>query len=245
MNNISAKHPVRHALSAALAAAAALSCLASCSKPAPGTPMERSRVLLRLFSDLERRDNDAALTDINAYRNLDPTNLDLSSFEHIVRSNGVIATAKAKLDAGDAAGAAAELDAYCLKYGDVSENVTAAKEKVDLLLEADRLNEKMLAADFSDDIRDAATDLSAFAGRNRALFPKLSSYAASKIREADELTAIEKADACVDIFQDALEASAAGRRGEAAVLAALLELNADSEQRADLEGWLLQNAANK
>lgn len=241
MNNFSAKHPVRCALFAALAAGIALSCLVSCSKSAPETPMERSRVLLRLFGSLERRENDEALKNINTYRNLDPTNLDLTSFEHIVRANAVIASAQAKLEAGDIAGARAELDAYCLKYGDVSESVTDARANVDLLLEAQCLNDKMLAADFSDDIRAAAIDLSAFARQNYRLFPRLSAYAATKLKEADELIAIEKADACVGIFQDALDASAAGRKGEAAVLAALLELNADPGQRAEFEGWLLRS----
>ena len=124
--------------------------------------MERSRVLLRLFGNLDRQDNDEALKNIETYRNLDPTNLFLSDFEHIVRANGVIASAHVKLDAGDYEGASAELEAYCRKYGqeknqsdDKNKNtksprefVSDAKGNVDLLIEAQRLNEKMLAAAF-------------------------------------------------------------------------------------------------
>jgi len=245
MNEFFAKHPVGRALFAAIVAGAALFCLASCSKPAPETPMERSRVLLRLFSNLDRQDNDEALKNIETYRNLDQTNLFLSDFEHIVRANKVIATAKAKLDEDDLSGAAAELDAYCLKYGDVSATVTEAKKQVDILLEAQRLNGRLLAAEFSDDIRAAAEDLSSFAKTNSKLFPKLQAYAATKIKEADALAAEEKADACVELFQDALDASAAGRKAEAAALAAMLELNADSAQRAGFESWLLRNQPAK
>jgi len=260
MSKYIVQHPVGRALFAAIAAGIALSCLASCSKPAPETPMERSRVLLRLFSSLERGANDEALGHIDTYRNLDPTNLFLSDFEHIVRANGVIASSRAKLDAGDIAGAAADLDAYCLRYGDVSKPITAAKEKVDLLLEANRLNERLLAAEFSEDLRTAATDLEAFAEKNPTLFPRLSAYAAAKIKEADALAAVESADACVALFQDALDASAAGRKAEAegrkaeakaqnaeaAILTALLELNADSAQIAGFESWLRRNdSANK
>ena len=238
MSKNSAQHPVRRALFAAFLAGIALSCLASCSKPAPETPMERSRALLRLFGSLDRKANDEALGHIETYRNLDPTNLFLSDFEHIVRANGVMSSARAKLEAGDFAGAAADLDAYCLKYGDVSEPITAAKKNVDLLLEAQRLNDKLLAAEFSEDIRTAATDLQAFAKDNAKLFPKLPAYAAAKIKEADALATVEKTDACVALFQDALEASAAGRKAEAAALTALLELNADSAQISGFESWL-------
>ena len=206
--------------------------------------MERSRVLLRLFSNLDRQENDEALKNIETYRNLDPTNLFLSDLEHIVRSNSVIASAKAKLDAGDVAGAAADLDAYCLKYGDINEFVTDAKTKVDLLLEAQRLNDRMLAAEFSDDIRAAASDLDKFGKANFKLFPKLSAYASEKIKEADQLAVVEKADACAALLQDAMDAAAAGRKTEAAALIALLELHTDAAQIAGFEAWLRQHPAN-
>ena len=46
---------VRNAICPAVLAAAAVSCLASCSgEPTPDVPMERSRVLLRLFSSAIR-----------------------------------------------------------------------------------------------------------------------------------------------------------------------------------------------
>lgn len=245
MNEISAKHPVRRALLTVLVAGTALSCLVSCSKPAPETPMERSRVLLRLFGNLDRQENDEALQNIETYRNLDPTNMFLSDFEHIVRANKVIASAKAKLDDGDAAGAAEDLNAFCLKYGDVSPLVTEAKKQVDLILEAQHLNAKLLAVEFSEDLRAAANELNAFAAENAALFPKLPAYAAAKIKEADALATVEKADACVELFQDALDASAAGDVKTAAALTALLELNADSAQRAGFESWLLRNQPAK
>ena len=238
MSKNSAQHPVRHALFAALLAGIALSCLAACSKPAPETPMERSRVLLRLFGSLDRGANEEALGHIDTYRNLDPTNMFLSDFEHIVRANGVIASARAKLDAGDLDGAAADLDAYCLKYGDVSKPITEAKAKVDLLLEARNLNRKLLAAEFSEDIRTAANELETFARNNAALFPGLTAYAEAKIKEADALAVVEKADACVFLFQDALDAATEGRKTEAAALIALLELNADSAQITGFESWL-------
>ena len=244
MKPSSAHHSVRSALFTAILAGAALSCLVSCSKPAPETPMERSRVLLRLFSNLDRQENDEALANIETYRNLDQTNLFLSDLEHIVRSNSVIASAKAKLEAGDLAGAAADLDAYCLKYGDINESVTDAKTKVDLLLEAQRLNGKLLAAEFSDDIRDAASDLDKFAKANSKLFPNLSAYASAKIKEADKLAVVEKADACAALLQDAMDAAAAGRRAEAAALVAILELNADAAQIAGFETWLRSRSAN-
>ena len=244
MNDFSAKHPVRRALFAAFLAGTAFSCLVSCSKPAPETPMERSRVLLRLFSNLERRENEAALNNIETYRNLDPTNLDLTQFEHILRANRVLESARAKLEAGDAAGASEELGAYCLRYGDASPSVTKAKEDVDLLLEARRLNDRLLAARFSEDLRASATDLSKFARKNYLLFPELCDYASEQIREADALAADEKSDACVAIFQDILNTAGAPRNskdaGTAAVLAALLELNADPGQIAGFEAWLSQ-----
>ncbi len=255
----SAQHSVRRALFAAVLAGAALSCLVSCSKAAPETPMERSRVLLRLFDNLERRDNEEALKSIETYRNLDPTNLFLSDFEHIVRANSVIASVKAKLDAGDFSGASEELDAYCLKYGqdnsksdkeakDKEENarqyVLEAKAQVDLLLEARKLNDKLLRAEFSDDIRAAAVDLNAFAKTNAKLFPKLSAYADAKIREADALAVVEKADACASLLQDAMDASAAGRKSEAAALTAILEMNADAAQIAGFEAWLKTRPVN-
>ena len=161
-----------------------------------------------------------------------------------VRSNSVIASAKAKLEAGDLAGAAADLDAYCLKYGDINESVTDAKTKVDLLLEAQRLNGKLLAAEFSDDIRDAASDLDKFAKANSKLFPNLSAYASAMIKEADKLAVVEKADACAALLQDAMDAAAAGHRAEAAALTALLELNADAAQIAGFEAWLRSRPAN-
>ena len=260
MKTTSAQHTVRHALFAAVLAGIALSCLASCSKPAPETPMERSRVLLRLFDNLERRDNEEALKSIETYRNLDPTNLFLSDFEHIVRANSVLASVKAKLDAGDYAAASAELDAYCVKYGQENskseknsksedeENarkyVLEAKRQVDLLLEARKLNDKMLAAEFSDDKRDAAVDLETFAKNNSKLFPKLSAYADSKIKEAEALAVVERADACASLLQDALDASAAGRKSEAATLTAILEMNADAAQTAGFEAWLKTQSAN-
>ena len=259
MHNNSAKHPARRALYTALLAGTALSCLVSCSKPAPRTPMERSRVLLGLFNNLDRRENEAALKNIETYRNLDPTNLFLSDFEHIVRANSVIESVRAKLDAGDIQGASEELDAYCLKYGqdtagsaaddkdrdngDPRSIVWDAKANVDLLLEAQRLNGKMLEARSSDDMRIAATDLRVFARKNFRLFPELYDYASEKIREADARAGDEKTDACVAIFQDLLDATAAGPKtrdatGTAALLAALLELNADPGQIAGFEAWL-------
>ena len=254
----SVQHIVRKALFAAVMAGIALSCLVSCSKAAPETPMERSRVLLRLFDNLERGDNDAALKSIETYRNLDPTNLFLSDFEHIVRANSVLASVRAKLDAGDFTGASAELDAYCLKYGqdngksekddkakeeNARQFVLEAKAKVDLLLEAQRLNDKMLAAEFSDDIRAAAADLDAFAKSNAKSFPKLSAYAAAKIKEADALAVVERADACAALLQDAVDASEAGRKSEAATLTAILEMNVDAAQTAGFEAWLRRRPA--
>ncbi len=257
----SAHHSIRYALFTAVLAWIALSCLVSCSKPAPETPMERSRVLLRLFGNLDRQDNEEALKCIETYRSLDPTNLFLSDFEHIIRANSVIAAAKAKLDAGDIEGAEADLKAYCDKYGEDSadpaagskskekndprKSVSDAKAKVDLLIEAQRLNDKMLAAEFSDDIRAAAAELNTFARNNSKLFPKLSAYASAKIQEAETLASVEKADACAALMQDAMEAAAAGRNSEAAILAALLELNADAAQAADFEAWLRQRPANR
>ena len=155
------EHPsVRQTLFAAVVVATALSCFVSCSKPAPEVPMERSRVLIRLFSNLDRQENDEALKNIETYRNLDPTNMFLSDFEHLVRANGVVASAKVKLDAGDIEGALVDLDAYCLKYGqdtvgtatdskskdnnDPRQIVWDAKANVELLLEAQRLNERQI-----------------------------------------------------------------------------------------------------
>ncbi|MBR3506196.1 MAG: hypothetical protein IKO02_04030 [Lentisphaeria bacterium] len=240
----SAHHSVRYALFTALLAGIALSCLVSCSKSAPPAPMERSRALLEIFENLDRKNNEAALKNIDTYRSIDPTNMFLSDFEHIVRANTVIASAKAKLVAGDIAGASAELDAYCLKYGDVSTSVTEAKTQVDLLLEAQRLNEKMLAAEFSDDIRAAAADLSAFAKTNAKYFPKLPAYAAAVTKDAEERASVERADACVALMQDAMDAAEAGRKNEAATLTALLEMNADAAQIAGFEAWLRTRPVN-
>ena len=206
--------------------------------------MERSRALLEIFENLDRGNNDAALKSIETYRSIDPTNMFLSDFEHIVRANSVIASAKAKLDAGDVAGALADLDAYCLKYGDVSTSVTEAKARVDLLLEAQRLNDKMLAADFSDDIRAAAAGLDVFARKNAKLFPQLPAYAAAKIKEADVRAVLEKSDACAGLMQDAMDAAAAGRKNEAATLVAILEMNSDAAQTAGFEAWLSARPAN-
>ena len=65
-----------------------------------------------------------------------------------------------------------------------------------------------------------------------------------KIKEADALATVEKKDACVALFQDSLDASADGRKAEAAALAALLEMNADSAQITGFETWLRRNPAN-
>ena len=97
MKTSSAHHNLLHALFMAILAGTAFSCLVSCSKPAPETPMERSRVLLRLFGDLDRKDNAEALKSIETYHNLEPTDPFLPELEHIVRANSVIAAAKAKL----------------------------------------------------------------------------------------------------------------------------------------------------
>ena len=218
--------------------------------------MERSDVLMRLFGNLDRHENNEALKNVETYRSLDPTNLNLADLEYGIRTSSVISQAKAKLDAGDVAGAAADLNEYCRKYGkdpgdadsakkdDKDTAVLNAKASVDLLVEAQSLNEKMLQAQFSDDVRAAATELSAFAKTNSKLFPKLSAYAASKIREADARAAVEKSDACAALLQDALDTSAAGRKDEAAVLTALLELNADTAQLAGFESWLSRKPAN-
>ena len=242
MNDFSAKHPVRCALFAALLAGTALSCLVSCSKPVPQTPMERSDVLLELFNNLDRKDNEKALKNIDAYRNLDQTNLFLSDFEHIVRANKVIGSVRARLDAGDIQGASEELNAFCVTYGDASPSISKAKAEVDLLLKAQALNEKMLEARLSDDLRAAATELRTFARENFLIFPDndLYDYAKEQIREADVRYADENADACVAIFQDMLDAagSKSGDNGTAAVLATLLELNADPEQFAGFGAWL-------
>ena len=230
---------VRNAICPAVLAAAAVSCLASCSgEPTPDVPMERSRVLIRLFSSLDRDDYSETLKDIETYRNLDQTNLFLSDFEHLVRANNVIAEARAKLDAGDYAGAVADFDAYIQRYGDVSEPINQAKAKADLLLRAQTLNEKLLAAEFSEDLRTAANDLDEFAKANPKLFPKLKSYAAAKVKEADALAAVERQDACIAMFQDAVEARRAGRSAEADALTALIEMNADPAQIAEFAAWL-------
>ena len=244
MKTSSAHHIIRHALFTAILAGTAFSCLVSCSKPAPETPMERSRILLRLFGDLDRRDNAEALKSIETYHNLEPTDPFLPELEHIVRANSVIKSAKAKLDADDVAGAAADLDAYCLKYGDVNKSVTDAKKKVDLLVEAQRLNEKLLAAEFSDDLRTAAIDLDKFGKANSKLFPQLSAHAAAKIKEADKRAVVEKNDACAALLLDAMDAAAAGRKAEAAALATLLELNADAAQLDGFKSWLRQRPVN-
>jgi len=257
MKTRSAQHSVRHALFAAVLAGTALSCLASCSKSAPEAPMERSDVLMRLFSNLDRHENDEALKNVETYRSLDPTNLNLADLEYGIRTSSVISAAKTKLNAGDVAGAFADLNEYCRKYGkdietpdgkakdDKDAAVLNAKANVDLLFKAQGLNEKMLRAEFSDDIRAAATELSAFAKTNSKLFPKLPAYAAAKIKEADARAVVEKSDACAALLQDALDSSAAGRKDEAAVLTALLELNADKAQLAGFEAWLeRRNPAN-
>ena len=247
MNIPATLQTVRNAICPAILAAAALSCLVSCSKePTPAVPMERSRVLLRLFGSLDRGDYSEALKDIETYRNLDQTNLFLSDFEHLVRANMVIADAKAKLDAGDYAGASADLDAYLLRYGDVSQPINTAQASVDLLVKAQIMNDKLLAAEFSEDIRAAADEMNAFAKANPKLFPKLEAYAAARIKEADALAAVERQDACIAIFQDAMDARAAGRTGEADALTAIVEMNADPGQLADFTAWLRQqNEARK
>ena len=230
---------VRNAVCPAVLAAAAVSCLVSCSgEPTPDVPMERSRVLLRLFSSLDRNDYSETLKDIETYRNLDQTNLFLSDFEHLVRANSVIADARVKLDAGDYAGAVADFDAYILRYGDVSQPINEAKAQADLLLRAQTLNDRLLAAEFSEDLRAAANDLDEFAKANPKLFPKLGAYAASKVREADALAAVEKQDACIAMFQDAVDALRAGRSAEADALTALIELNAEPAQISEFASWL-------
>ena len=123
--------------------------------------------------------------------------------------------------------------------------VVDAKNDVNLLLEALRLNGKMLVAEFSDDKRDAAAELQTFAQDNSTLFPNLSAYAATKIKEAEALAVVEKADACAAILQDAMDASSAGRKSEAATLTAILEMNADAAQTAGFEAWLKTRPAKQ
>ncbi len=102
----------------------------------------------------------------------------------------------------------------------------------------------MLAAEFSEDLRAAAADMNEFAKTNSKLFPKLAAYASAKNKEADKLAVLEKADACAALFQDAMDAAAAGRKAEAASLIAILELNADAAQIAGFEAWLRRHPAN-
>ena len=86
--------------------------------------------------------------------------------------------------------------------------------------------------------------MSAFAKTNAKYFPKLPAYAAAMTKEAEVRASVERADACVALMQDAMDAAAAGRKNEAATLTALLEMNANAAQIAGFEAWLNTRPAN-
>ena len=53
-----------------------------------------------------------------------------------------------------------------------------------------------------------------------------------------QVAAVERQDACIAMFQDAVEARRAGRSAEADALTALIEMNADPAQIAEFAAWL-------
>ena len=59
----------------------------ACSKPAPEPPRVRTELILEIFDSLQRKDYKNALAKIERLKELDPTNVFLSEFEHIERAN--------------------------------------------------------------------------------------------------------------------------------------------------------------
>ena len=130
--------------------AAALLC--ACGKPAPEPPRVRTELILEIFDSLQRKDHKNALAKIERLKQLDPTNVFLSEFEHIERANIRIQEAEQALLRNDRKQAELAIRDAIRVIGPLPPLVAAANE-IAALEELEVLAEKIAAPSTSAELR--------------------------------------------------------------------------------------------
>ena len=113
-----------------------------CGKPAPEPPRVRTELVLEIFDSLQRKDHKNALAKIERLKELDPTNVFLSEFEHIERANIRIQEAEEALLRNDRKRAELAIQDAIRVIGPLQPLVSAANE-ITQLAELEILAEKI------------------------------------------------------------------------------------------------------
>ena len=172
---------------------------AGCSKKmeAPEPPTARSRLVLELFSALDRKDHDSALGKIERLRKLDSGNLFLASLEMKEKNNAMIAGIQALLDDGKTEDAINMTNDYMLKHGR-NEDFVSIQSELQVLKQLketiDALNDPSSTARLA---RNAAK-LKAIASRYKPAEVFIP-YANEKLALAKNLYSTEKKKAIEDL----------------------------------------------
>ena len=116
----------------------------ACSKPAPEPPRVRTELILEIFDSLQRKDYKNALAKIERLKELDPTNVFLSEFEHIERANIRIQEAEQALLRNNRKQAEEAIQDAIRVIGPLPPLLTAAKE-IAALAELEVLAEQIAA----------------------------------------------------------------------------------------------------
>ena len=116
--------------------------LCGCSKPAPEPPRVRTELVLEIFGSLQRKDHRNALAKIERLKQLDPTNVFLSEFEHIERANIRIQEAEQALLRNDRKRAELAIQDAIRVIGPLPPLVSAANE-ISMLADLEVLAEKI------------------------------------------------------------------------------------------------------
>ena len=162
---------------------AALFC--ACSKPAPEPPRVRTELVLEIFDSLQRRDHKNTLAKIERLKELDPTNVFLSEFEHIERANIRIQEAENALLRNDRKRAEQAIQDAIRVIGPMPPLVAAANEisaLADLEILAEKIAAPLTSAGLEKDLAEFNRKISRFKTN-----PKLREFAQKRIPVVKQL----------------------------------------------------------
>ena len=157
----------------------------ACSKPAPEPPRVRTELILEIFDSLQRRDHKNTLAKIERLKELDPTNVFLSEFEHIERANIRIQEAENALLRNDRKRAEQAIQDAIRVIGPMPPLVTAANEisaLADLEILAEKIAAPLTSAGLEKDLAEFNRKISRFKTN-----PKLREFAQKRIPVVKQL----------------------------------------------------------
>lgn len=188
-------------------------------KEAPDVPSARSSTLFEIYRLMDARQYRPALSLVEKYHSMDPTNEFLNELKLIIHTNIAVQEAESFAQKGKLKEACEHLDKCVEQFGELPGILEAKKIYLELQEMGDRI--QILKKPVGSYVmRKNADWLAGYARKYRNV--QLQRFADGKIRESKEVAKLEIDRAGFYVYADAMEQLAQGNLSQAQALTALL-----------------------